>query len=81
MIEKAAHASRLGTLHGHQASLPADVIAIVEMCQLSFVGVCVALQLFNALLDQPPELDADFKAFTSFRGIIDSHCGLPGASA
>jgi hypothetical protein len=74
-----AHAPGLRSLHGHQALLSADVIAIIEMRQLGFVAVCIPFQAFDAFFDQKTESGADLESFTSIRaGVFEGHRELLG---
>jgi hypothetical protein len=50
-IDELAHPLRFRALHGDQAHMAADVIAIAKGRQIGFVGVGVLFQTLNAFLD------------------------------
>jgi len=60
-IEEEAHAESFGPLHGDQAHLSANVIAILEQRNLRFIVIGVALEPLHAVFDSLAEARADFE--------------------
>jgi hypothetical protein len=75
-IEKEPHAQGLSALHGDQAHLPADVIAIHEIRNKSFITLSVSFQPRDALFNRTLKPGADFVAFSG--GEVGDHGGLLG---
>jgi hypothetical protein len=64
-IEKQPHAQSVGTLHGHQPHLSADMIDVGEYTHLGFVEFGVPLEPRNPLFNRAAKPGTDLK------GIID----------
>jgi hypothetical protein len=75
-VEKQLHAQRLKPLHGNQPHLPADMVAVTQQVDLSFVVGSVAFQSLDAFFDGAPKARTDFKAF--LRSAAGHHGGLLG---
>jgi hypothetical protein len=82
VIEEVAHAPSLRALHGHQAHMTADMIAMAKVRKLGFVAVCIALKAFDAFFNQVAESGADLESLARIRGsIFHRHCETPRAEA
>jgi hypothetical protein len=74
-IEKDPHTEGFGPLNGHQANLPANMIAALEMGHLRFIPLCIPLQARDSFLDGQSEPGTDFKAFRGIE-IVDHRIHL-----
>jgi hypothetical protein len=64
-IQEEPHAQGLGALHGHQPSMPPDVVLVFELGEHCFVGSCVPLECGIALFDSLTETRANLKIVVS----------------
>ncbi|MGB7983777.1 MAG: hypothetical protein WCF54_01305, partial [Terracidiphilus sp.] len=62
--QKEPHPESLGALDGHQAHLPADMVAVLKEGHLRLIELGVFFQAGDALFDAAAEAGADLKIFT-----------------
>jgi hypothetical protein len=74
-IEKDSHAQSLGALRSYQAHVPADMVDVVKMVQLGFIGGGIPFQARDSLFDRLAETRAYLK--TVLGNATNSHGESP----